>query len=122
MRTTQQRIDKYNAKVDSSHYGALMVAVLPLAKGNFAAAANTLEVIEAQALQILGEEGVMRIHYGGYLACLNQCWRMKLSGTGSSWQLACLVILNVWVARGLTQSVLEELLSVVLGWSAPSAW
>lgn len=122
MRTTQQRIDQYNAKVVPGRYETLMTAIIPLAKGNFAASANAYESDEASFLLVLESQAVPRTTYGGYLACWNKCRMMKATGGGVSWQIACLVLLYQWVSRGLTQSVLEEGLMTVLGWSHPSSF
>lgn len=122
MRSTQNRIDAYNAKTTTTLYNEVMTAVVELAKGNFAASANAYESIEAQVMTVMGAEAVPRIEWGAYLAFANQMDRLHRLCAGTTFRMAGLVYINVWVQRSLTQSTLTAIAFEVFGWSAPAAF
>jgi hypothetical protein len=77
--------------------------------------------METQVKQVLDTEGVPTIDYPFYLGYGRELWKLtqrEISGT--SMQLEALVLLNKWVARGLTQSVLEAVRLQVFNISAPT--
>jgi hypothetical protein len=77
--------------------------------------------METQVKQVLDTEGVPTVDYPSYLAYGRELWSLvQREVSGTSLQLEALVLLNKWVARGKTQSVLEAIRLQVFNISAPT--
>lgn len=95
-------------------------AKLDMMKENVNAVTASICAMETQVKQVLDTEGVPTITYPFYLNYGRELWalqRRQISGT--TLQLEALVLLNKWVARGLTQSVLEAVRLQAFNISAP---
>lgn len=82
---------------------------------------TSLAAMETTVKQVLDREGVYTILYPAYLNYGRELWRLQRKEiSGASLQLEALVLLNKWVARGLTQSVLEAIRLQVFNTGAPT--
>lgn len=81
---------------------------------------TSLAAMETTVKQTLDVEGVPTITYPAYLNYGRELWKLQRKEiSGTSLQLEALVLLNKWVARGLTQSVLEAIRLQCFNISAP---
>jgi hypothetical protein len=117
-----QRIAKWNAKFDTTRIKGALDEMRPRMLENVNAVFPALVSMETQVKQVLDTEGVATIDYPSYLAYGRELWKLtRKEISGTSMQLEALVLLNKWVARGLTQSVLEAIRLQVFNISAPTA-
>ena len=116
-----KRIAKWNVKFNTERVKAVLDELRPTMLENVNAVFTSIVAMETQVKQVLDTEGVPTINYPGYLAYGRELWRLtRKEISGTSMQLEALVLLNKWVARGLTQSVLEAIRLQVFNVSAPT--
>lgn len=116
-----QRIAKWNAKFNTERIKGSLDDLRPKMLENVNAVFPALTSMETQVKQVLDVEGVPTVDYPSYLNYGRELWkltRQEISGT--SMQMEALVLLNKWVARGKTQSVLEAIRLQVFNISAPT--
>lgn len=102
-------------------YSPVQIAFSANSKSRFGRWADYQASVVRQATQVLNTEGIPTMMYAAYLGYANEMARKCWQGvTGTSLQLEALVLLNKWVARGLTQSVLEAIRLMVFNVSAPA--
>lgn len=119
MRTSQQMIDKYNAKYSPTQMDAVREAVKVMAKTNFTTYANDWEVKADEVRAVLNALGVADIMYFGYFGFAGRMYHIWKHFAGESAAIAAAVYLADFVAMGLTQSVLETIRTTVFNISAP---
>lgn len=101
-------------------YSPVQIAFAADTKSRYNRWASYAASVTMQVKQVLNTEGVPIVHYAAYQAYgmeMAHAVYDHLSGTGL--QLDALVLLNKWVARGLTQSVLEAIRLQVFNVTAP---
>ena len=69
---------------------------------------------------VLNLAGVSVIHFPFYLSFAREMWKLTNRIEGESAAIEAAVLVAKWVARGLTQSVLESIRFDVFGVSAPA--
>lgn len=116
-----RRIARWNVKFNTERVKAMLDEMRPTMLERVNSVFTSLAEMEAQVKQVLDSEGVPTIAYPHYLAYGRELWRLQRRGvSGTSLQLEALVLLNKWVARGLTQSVLEAIRLQVFNVAAPA--
>jgi hypothetical protein len=116
-----KRIAKWDAKFDTTRIKGALDAMRPTMLEHVNAVFPSITSMETQVKQVLDQEGVATILYPSYLNYGRELWSLTKSEiSGTSMQLEALVLLNKWVARGLTQSVLEAIRLQVFNISAPT--
>ncbi|MFO7650407.1 MAG: hypothetical protein R6X13_03560 [bacterium] len=116
-----KRIAKWNVKFDTERVKAILDEMRPTMLERVNSVFTNIVAMETQVKQVLDTEGVPTINYPSYLSYGRELWRLtRKEISGTSMQLEALVLLNKWVARGLTQSVLEAIRLQVFNVSAPT--
>jgi hypothetical protein len=116
-----KRITKWNVKFNTERVKAVLDELRPTMLENVNSVFTSIVAMETQVKQVLDNEGVATILYPSYLSYGRELWRLtRKEISGTSMQLEALVLLNKWVARGLTQSVLEAIRLQVFNVSAPT--
>ena len=80
----------------------------------------SLAAMEDNVRAVLDQAGVSIILVGQYLNFGRQVWKLKERFSGETANMECANLIALWVARGLTQSVLESIRSDVFGLQAPA--
>jgi hypothetical protein len=116
-----KRIAKWDAKFNTDRIKATLDEMRPKMLENVNAVFPAIASMETQVKQVLDQEGVATVDYPSYLAYGRELWSLtQKEVSGTSMQLEALVLLNKWVARGKTQSVLEAIRLQVFNISAPT--
>jgi hypothetical protein len=121
MADPSKRVANWDTKYNLDRVKAILEEKRPTMLERVNAVFPSLTSMETQVKQVLDTEGVPTIDYPFYLGYGRELWKLtqrEISGT--SMQLEALVLLNKWVARGLTQSVLEAIRLQVFNISAPT--
>jgi hypothetical protein len=120
-RSDDQRIAKYNVKVDPVTVTAKVVAQLPNMQANYPAFVNQY-VPKMQAVQdVLNTAGVVPMMFGVYYAFAGRLWRLLTVADGEAARAEAAILIALYVARGLTQTVLESIRTEVFNITAPIA-
>jgi hypothetical protein len=115
------RISKWNQKFNTERIKATLDDMRTDMYSRVQSVFPEITAMEGQVKQVLDIEGVPTIEYPSYLNYGRELWRLtRKEISGTSMQLEALVLLNKWVARGLTQSVLEAIRLQVFNISAPT--
>lgn len=109
MRSSSQRTDQYNAKIDPTRYETVMTAVIPLAKGNFSDYANAWVPKQAEVQAVLDAAGVSKGLYGMYYAFSMQVWHAVQTSSGEALAVQVAGFEWTWQAKGLAQAVLDAI-------------
>ena len=116
-----KRIAKWNAKFNTERVKATLDDLLPGMKSHVEAQFVSISSMEGQVKQTLDAVGVSVIQYPFYLDFGRELWHMthqvEMSGESAAQEAA--VLIAKWVARGLTQSVLEAVRTDVFSIGAP---
>jgi hypothetical protein len=116
-----KRIAKWDAKFDTAAIKATLDKMRPDMLAHVSSVFPEITAMEQQVKQVLDTEGVATIDYPAYLGYARELWSLvQKEVSGTSMQLEALVLLNKWVARGRTQSVLEAIRLQVFNISAPT--
>jgi hypothetical protein len=116
-----KRVEKWDAKYDTAAIKATLDKMRPKMLEHVSAVFPAIAAMEQQVKQVLDVEGVPTVDYPAYLAYGRELWSLtQKEVSGTSMQLEALVLLNKWVARGKTQSVLEAIRLQVFNISAPT--
>ena len=116
-----KRIAKWNAKYNLERVMGTLQDLRPSMYANVQAVFPQITAMELQVKQTLDAEGVSIIQYPFYLSFGREMFRLRrmdVSGEGLATEAATLIA--KWVARGLSQSVLEAIRSQVFDVSAPT--
>jgi hypothetical protein len=118
-----KRIAKWNAKFNPERIKAALDEMLPDMKSHVQAQFASIVSMEIQVKQTLDAAGVSVIQYPFYLNFGRELWHIthetEMSGESAAKEAATLIA--KWVARGLTQSVLQAIRTEVFNIGAPSA-
>jgi hypothetical protein len=117
-----KRIENWSAKMTPERTAAQVTPQLTSIKQNAAHVMNDIVQMETQVRQVLNGSGVPTIQYPFYLCYGRELWsRIRNGMEGESLAIEAAVLLAKWVARGLTQSVLQDIRTDVFNVSAPVA-
>jgi hypothetical protein len=113
---------KWEAKVKQARLLADLTALTPNMTARFAAVTPEICATELAVKQVLDVAGVPTITYPFYLDFGRSMWSyINRDFSGESLSVICAVHIAKWVARGLTQSVLQALRTQVYNIAAPVA-
>lgn len=113
MRTTQQRIDAFAARMLTSIIDPVLSAVAALATANYSAYVNEF-VPKQEALRvILNDEGVPLIDIGPYEAFHGELFHLSKSFAGPTLQAAYCILVAKWADTAhlgpAAQTILERI-------------
>jgi hypothetical protein len=118
-----KRIAKWDTKFDTTRIKATLDAMRPLMLSHVQAQFVSIASMEGQVKQTLDASGVGVITYPFYLDFGRELWHMtherEMSGESAAKEAA--ILIAKWVARGLTQAVLQAIRSEVFNIPAPIA-
>ena len=120
--SADKRIAKWDAKFNTERVKATLDDLRP----DMLAAVNSvfplLATMEAEVKQVLDGEGISVILYPFYLNFGRELWsRIRKGMEGESLAIEAATLIAKWVARGLTQSVLQAIRTDVFNVAAPIA-
>jgi len=115
-----RRISNWDAKYNTERIKAVLDDKRDAMFSRFAAVVPALVTMETEVKQTLDALGVSTIDYPFYLSFGREVWRLidhEVSGESLAIEVA--ILIDKWVGRGLTQSVLEAIRTQVFNVSAP---
>ena len=116
------RVQNWDTKYDTTRIKAIIDAKRPKMLEHVEAVYASLAVMETQVKQTCDAAGVSSIQYPFYLCFGRELWsRLRHEMSGESLAQAAAVLVAKWVARGLTQSVLETIRTGVFNVGPPVA-
>jgi len=117
-----RRIAKWNVKYNTERIKATLDEMRPSMLANVTVVYPLLAAMELQVKQVCDGSGVPTIQYPFSLNFGREVWaltRKEVSGESLAQEVATLIA--KWVARGLTQSVLQAIRTDVFNVGAPAA-
>ncbi len=115
-----KRIESWDTKYDTTRIKAIVDAKRPKMLEHVSAVYTSIALMETQVKQVLDGSGVAFIMYPFYLNFGRELWsksRKEMSGESLAKEAA--VLIAKWVARGLTQAVLQAIRTDVFNVAAP---
>ncbi len=117
-----RRIAKWDAKYDTTLIKTNLDKMRPTMLQNVTAIFPMIASMEMQVKQTLDAAGVPTTDYPGYLAFGREVWGLTRKDiSGESLAQAVAILIAKWVARGYTQSVLQDIRTQVFNVGAPVA-
>ena len=117
-----RRIAKWNAKFDTERIKATLDVMRPAMLANVTAVFPMITAMELQVKQVCDGAGVPTIQYPFYLCFGREIWALTRKDiSGESLALEAATLIAKWVARGLTQAVLQAIRTDVFNVAAPIA-
>ena len=115
-----RRIAKWDAKYDTTLIKTNLDKMRPTMLQNVTAIFPMIASMEMQVKQTLDAAGVPTTDYPGYLAFGREVWGLTRKDiSGESLAQAVAILIAKWVARGYTQSVLQDIRTQVFNVGAP---
>ena len=117
-----KRIANWNVKYNTERIKATLDDKRPAMLANVTAVFPMITAMELQVKQVCDGAGVPTIQYPFYLNFGREIWaltRKEVSGESLAQEAA--ILIAKWVARGLTQSLLQAIRTDVFNVSAPIA-
>jgi len=117
-----KRIDNWNEKYNLERVTAILTEKRPKMLERVSNAIVSLASMEQQVKQVCDGSGVPTIQYPFYLCFGREMWKLlnkDISGESLAQEAA--VLIAKWVARGLSQAVLQAIRTDVFNVSAPIA-
>lgn len=117
-----KRIDKWDAKFDTTAVKATLDKIRPKMLQNMSAVTPMITAMEISVKQVCDTAGATVIQLPFYLCFGREMWAMtrkEISGEAAAVEAATLIA--KWVSRGLEQPVLEVIRTGVFNVSAPVA-
>ena len=117
-----KRIANWNVKFNTERIKATLDEKRPAMLANVTAVFPLITAMELQVKQTCDASGVPTIQYPFYLCFGREMWKLsrkEISGESLAQEAA--ILIAKWVARGLTQSVLQAIRSDVFNVGAPIA-
>jgi hypothetical protein len=119
--SADKRIAKWDAKFNTERVKATLDDLRPDMLASVSAVFPLLATMESEVKQVLDGEGVSVILYPFYLGFGRELWRLQRNNlSGESLAIEAQTLIQKWVARGLSQTVLEKLRTDVFSVSAPT--
>jgi len=117
-----KRIANWNAKYNTERIKATLDDKRPGMLASVTAVFPMITAMELQVKQVCDGKGVPTIQYPFYLNFGREIWALtRKEVSGESLALEAAVLITKWVARGLTQSVLQAIRTDVFNVAAPIA-
>jgi len=117
-----KRIDNWNQKYNLERVSAILTEKRPKMLQNMSSVVPLITAMELQVKQVCDGAGVPTIQYPFYLSFGREMWSLIRSDiSGESMALEAATLIAKWVARGLTQSLLESIRTDVFNVAAPVA-
>jgi hypothetical protein len=117
-----RRIAKWNAKFNTERIKGILDDMRPAMLASVTAVFPLLTAMELQVKQTCDASGVPTIQYPFYLNFGREIWALtRKEVSGESLAIEAAVLIAKWVARGLTQPVLQAIRSEVFNVPAPIA-
>ncbi len=117
-----QRIAKWNAKFNTERIKGALDDMRPTMLSNVQAVFPLIAAMELEVKQVLDLAGVSVALYASYLAFGRELFRIVRNGmSGESAAIEANLLIDKWVARNLTRSVLEQIRTGVFNIGAPSS-
>jgi hypothetical protein len=117
-----KRIDNWNTKYNLERVNAILTEKRPKMLQNVSAAVPLIAAMELQVKQVCDGGGVPTIQYPFYLCFGREMWALTRKDiSGESLALEAATLIAKWVARGLTQSLLQSIRTDVFNVGAPVA-
>ena len=116
-----ERLAKWNRRYDADH----VKKIIDNEKASvfYAHAQHKFQMLadmEAAVKMVLNSEGISVAQTASYLAFAREVWKKEQTYSGETLAIEAATLIGKWVARGLSQSVLEALRSQVFNVSAPT--
>ena len=119
--SADKRIAKWDAKFNTERVKATLDDLRPDMLASVNAVFPLLATMESEVKQVLDGEGVSIILYPFYLNFGREPWRLQRNNlSGESLAIEAQTLIQKWVARGLSQTVLEKLRTDVFTIPAPT--
>ena len=116
-----QRIAKWDAKFKTDRVKSALDDMRPTMFTNVQSVFPQLTAMEIEVKQVLDGLGVSVAQYAMYLAFGRELWGMlRREMSGESASMEAKVLSDKWVARGMTQAVLDAIRSQVFNIPAPT--
>jgi len=116
-----KRIASWNTKFNTERVKAILDEKRPDMLTGFSAATMSQYTTDTEVRQVCDAAGVSIIQLPFYLDFGREMWRLKRTGlSGSAMAEETAVLIGKWVARGLTQAVLETIRTQVFDVAAPA--
>jgi hypothetical protein len=117
-----KRIENWDEKYNLTRINAILTEKRPKMLEHVTSVIVSLASMEQQVKQTCDASGVSVIQYPYYLCFGREMWAMiRREMSGESAAQAAAVLIAKWVARGLTQSVLQAVRTQVFNVGAPIA-
>jgi hypothetical protein len=117
-----KRIANWNVKYNTERIKATLDEKRPAMLANVTAVFPMIAAMELQVKQVCDGAGLPTIQYPFYLCFGREMWALSRKDiSGESLALEAATLIAKWVARGLTQSVLQAIRTDVFNVSAPIA-
>jgi hypothetical protein len=118
--SADKRIKKWDIKFNTERVKETLDELRPDMLARVQAVFPGIVSMEDQVKQVLDGDGVSVIQYPFYLSFAREVWRLQRRGmSGESLALEVETLIAKWVARRLSQSVLETIRTQVFNVSAP---
>ena len=117
-----KRINNWDEKYNLERVNAILTEKRPTMLQNMSAVVPLMTAMELQVKQTCDAAGVTTITYPFYLCFGREMWALTRKDiSGESMAIEAATLIAKWVARGLTQSVLQAIRSAVFNVPAPTA-
>jgi len=117
-----KRINNWNEKYNLERVNAILTEKRPTMLQNVTSVVPMITAMELQVKQVCDGAGVPTIQYPFYLCFGREMWKLSRSDiSGESLAIEAATLIAKWVARGLTQAVLQSIRTDVFNVVAPSA-
>jgi hypothetical protein len=113
------RVAKWDLKYDPDRIKAITEAGKPTYLAHATTAFNSLHDMEVAVKQVLNGEGVSVADVSDYLCFGREMWKKTRKYSGETVALEASTLVAKWVARRLSQSVLEKIRYDVFSVAAP---
>ena len=115
-----KRIANWDAKFNTERIKATLDAMRPSMLANVTAVTPMITAMELQVKQVCDGAGVPTIQYPYYLCFGREMWALSRKEiSGESLAVEAAVLIAKWVARGLTEAVLQAIRTDVFNVAAP---
>ena len=115
-----KRIENYGVAVNPERVVEQVTPQIADIKTNAAQAMVDMNQIDTQVREVINGAGVTMIQYPYYMCFGREMWSLRRRGTtGEALAIAASVLIAKWVARGLTEAVLQGIRTDVFNVSAP---
>ena len=116
-----RRIENWDAKFDTTVIKTTLDKKRPKMLEHVSSVQPLLAAMEQQVKQVCDLAGVPTIQYPFYLCFGREMWALTRKDiSGESMALEAATLIAKWVARGLTQSLLQAIRSEVFNVPAPA--